>query len=101
MLSDGVSLKDDVLDTVQTQYNDRLFQCCPQAHVLLLSVYVAAISASHVLIDGVDVGKHSLVACFIRGAKRLRLFIRVRIPLWVLVVVLGCLVGTPFKPLGF
>ncbi len=37
-----------------------------------LRIYVAAISACHVLIDGVSVGKHPLVARFIRGAKRLR-----------------------------
>ncbi len=36
-----------------------------------LRIYVAAISACHVLIDGVSVGKHPLVARFIRGAKRL------------------------------
>lgn len=72
-------MKDDVLDTVQTQYTDRLFQCCPQACVLLLSVYVAAISACHTLIDGIDVRKHSLVTHFIHGPKRLRLLVRVRI----------------------
>ncbi len=41
-----------------------------------LRVYVAAISACHVLIDGVSVGKHPLVARFIRGAKRLRQSLR-------------------------
>ncbi len=45
-----------------------------------LRVYVAAISACHVLIDGVSVGKHPLVARFIRGAKRLRPPTRVTVP---------------------
>lgn len=43
-----------------------------QAHVLVHSIYVAAISACHALVDWVSVGKYPLVAHFIRGAKRVR-----------------------------
>ncbi len=44
-------------------------------------VYVSAISACRVLIDGISVGKHPLVACFIHGAHRLRLPTRATVPL--------------------
>ncbi len=64
-----------------------------------LRVYVAAISACHVLIDGVSVGKHPLVARFIRGAKRLRPPTRATVPSWDLAIVLEGLVMTPFEPL--
>ncbi len=64
-----------------------------------LRVYVAAISACHVLIDGVSVGKHPLVARYIRGAKRLRPPTRATVPLWDLAIVLEGLVMTPFEPL--
>ncbi len=64
-----------------------------------LRVYVAAISACHVLIDGVSVGKHPLVARFIQGAKRLRPPTRATVPSWDLAIVLEGLVTTPFEPL--
>ncbi|KAI2656086.1 Transposon Ty3-G Gag-Pol polyprotein [Labeo rohita] len=53
-----------------------------------LRVYVAAISACHTLIDGVSVGKHPLVARFIRGARRLRPPTRATVPSWDLAIVL-------------
>ncbi len=65
----------------------------------ILRVHVAAISACHVLIDGVSVGKHPLVACFIQGAKRLRPSMRATVPSWDLAIVLEGLVGTPLEPL--
>ncbi len=64
-----------------------------------LRVYVAAISACRVLIDGVSVGKHPLVARFIRGAKRLRPPTRATVPSWDLAIVLKGLIMTPFEPL--
>ncbi len=64
-----------------------------------LRVYVAAISACHVLTDGVSVRKHPLVARFIRGAKRLRPPTRATVPSWDLAIVLEGLVMTPFEPL--
>ncbi len=60
---------------------------------------MAAISACHALIDGVSVGKHPLVARFIRGAKRLRPPTRATVPSWDLAIVLEGLVDTPFEPL--
>ncbi len=57
---------------------------------------MATISACHVLIDGVSVGKHPLVARFIRGAKRLRPPTRATVPSWDLAIVLEGLVMTPF-----
>ncbi len=68
---------------------------CPNT----LRTYVAAISACHALIDGVSVGKHPLVARFIRGAKRLRPPTRATVPSWDLAIVLEGLVDTPFEPL--
>ncbi len=64
-----------------------------------LRVYVAAISACHVLIDGVSVGKNPLVARLIREAKRLRPPARATVPSWDLAIVLEGLVGTPFESL--
>ncbi len=58
---------------------------------------MATISACHVLIDGVSVGKHPLVARFIRGAKRLRPPTRATVPSWDLAIVLEGLVMTPFR----
>ncbi|KAI2655884.1 Layilin [Labeo rohita] len=45
-------------------------------------LYVAAGSVCRTLIDGVSVGKHLLVACFIHGARRLRPLIRVTVLSW-------------------
>ncbi len=64
-----------------------------------LKVYVAAISACHVMIDGVSVGKCPLVARFIRGATRIRSPTRATVPSWDLAIVLEGLVCTPFEPL--
>ena len=64
-----------------------------------LRTYVAAISACHGLIDGISVGKHPLVARFIRGAKRLRPPTRATVPSWDLAIVLEGLAGPPFEPL--
>ncbi len=44
-------------------------------------VYEAAISACHVMIDGISVGKHPLVARFNHGAQWLRLPTRATVPL--------------------
>ncbi len=64
-----------------------------------LRVYVAAISACRVLIDGVSVGKHPLVARFIRGVKWLWPPTRATVPSWDFAIVLEGLVMTPFEPL--
>lgn len=45
-----------------------------------LRVFVAAITACHALIDGVSIGKHPLIACFIHGARHLRPPARVKVP---------------------
>jgi hypothetical protein len=68
---------------------------CPST----LRVYVAVFSACHALVDGVSLGKHPLLARFIRGAKRLRPPVRTKIPSWDLAIVLEGLVETPFEPL--
>ncbi len=64
-----------------------------------LKVYVAAISACHVMIDGVSVGKCPLVARFIQGATWIRSPTRATVPSWDLAIVLEGLVCTPFEPL--
>lgn len=64
-----------------------------------LRVYVVAISACHVPIYLVSVGRHPLVVCFIQGAKRLRPPTRPTVPSWDLAIVLEGMVWIPFKPL--
>lgn len=64
-----------------------------------LRVYVAAISAHHVRIDGQQLGSHALVTQFLRGAQRLRPPQSVRVSLWDLGLVLKSLTLPPFEPL--
>ncbi|XDV47256.1 hypothetical protein PO909_016939 [Leuciscus waleckii] len=64
-----------------------------------LKVYVAAIGAYHIPLGGMSVGRHPLLARFIRGARRLRPPVRTKIPSWDLAIVLEGLVETPFEPL--
>lgn len=72
---------------MQTLFTPKLFQVpeflqeklssgtCP----CTLRVYVAPISVCHSLNKEVSVGKHPLIARFIRGAKQLRALIRMTI----------------------
>lgn len=64
-----------------------------------LKVYVAAISVFHLPIDGRTVGKHRLVAGFLRGARQLCPSHPVIMPVWDLSLVLDALSGPPFEPL--
>lgn len=64
-----------------------------------LRVYVAAISARHVLVDGRTVGSHPLVSRYLRGAARERPPHVTRVPSWDLPVVLEALCSPPFEPL--
>ncbi|XDV29401.1 hypothetical protein PO909_032535 [Leuciscus waleckii] len=74
---------------------ETILSTCPAT----LKVYVAALSACHALVDGVPLGRHPLLARFIRGARRLRPPVRTKIPSWDLAIVLEGLVETPFEPL--
>ena len=65
-----------------------------------LKVYLAAISACHVGINGKTVGQHPLVCRFLRGARRLRPVSKPLSPGWDLPLVLGALSGPPFEPLS-
>ncbi len=56
-----------------------------------IKVYIAAISHFHSLVDGVSVGKHSLVSQWPRNVMRS--------PAWDLTIVLRSLVKAPFEPL--
>lgn len=60
---------------------------------------MAAISAEHVPIGGVSVGRHLLVSRFLQGMRRLRPFRPVRISSWDLAIVKEGLAGQPFEPL--
>ncbi len=102
--SDGTFSKVDVWHTMQTKFTATLFQCwssckknCPQVHVLVLSVYVDAISACHTLTDRVSVGEHPLVARSICEAKQMRLPTIATVPLWDLAVKLLC-TGSGWDP---
>ena len=64
-----------------------------------LKVYVAAIGAFHSPLDGGPLGRHHLVARFLRGARRLRPAAHPRVPAWDLAVVLEGLAEAPFEPL--
>ncbi len=64
-----------------------------------IKVYIAAISHFHSLVDGVSVGKHSLVSQFLKGAYRLWPRNVMRSPAWDLTIVLRSLVKAPFEPL--
>ncbi len=58
-------------------------------------VYVAAISAYHILLGGTSLGKDPLVSRFLHGTFRLR---RARVPTWDLATVLQGLSLAPFEP---
>ncbi|KAK9957703.1 hypothetical protein ABG768_011926 [Culter alburnus] len=65
-----------------------------------LKVYVAAISAFHISLEGgLSVGRDPLVTRFLRGTLRLRPPVRTRVPAWDLAVVLQGLAEAPFEPL--
>ncbi|KAJ7996685.1 hypothetical protein DPEC_G00239590 [Dallia pectoralis] len=62
-----------------------------------LKVYVAALSACHVPLNGVSLGRHPLVSRFLRGARRLRPAAGMRVPSWDLAIVLEGLSRAPFE----
>lgn len=64
-----------------------------------IKVYAAAISASHVRVEGRTIGSHPLVARFLKGSLRLRPPQRNRVPPWDLLLVLRALCRAPFEPL--
>ncbi len=64
-----------------------------------LKVYLAAISACHVRIDGFSPGCHFLASQFLKGARRLRPPRTTSLPSWSLDVVLEALAKAPFEPL--
>ncbi|KAI2652499.1 ORF V: Enzymatic polyprotein [Labeo rohita] len=63
------------------------------------SVYVAAIAAYHDAVHGASIGKHQLVARFLRGARRINPPRPHLVPSWDLSVALRGLRGPPFEPL--
>ncbi len=64
-----------------------------------LKVYVAAITAHHDAVDGRSLGKHNLIASFLRGARRLNPPRPPLVPSWDLSTVLAGLQRDPFEPL--
>ncbi len=64
-----------------------------------LKVYVAAISAYHIPLGGMSLGRDPLVSRFLHGTLRLRPADRTRVPTWDLAIVLQGLSLAPFKPL--
>lgn len=64
-----------------------------------LKVYVAAISAYHVPVNGSSLGCHALICSFLKGARRLRPARKPHFPGWDLPLVLGFLCSPPFEPL--
>ena len=64
-----------------------------------LGVYIAAISARHVLVDGRTVGSHRLVCRYLKGAVRTRPPRVARVPSWDLPLVLEAMCSPPFEPL--
>ncbi len=64
-----------------------------------LKVYVVAISAYHIPLDGMSMGKDPLVSHFLRGTLRLRPAARTRVQTWDLAIVLQGLSLAPFEPL--
>ncbi len=64
-----------------------------------LKVYVVAISAYHIPLGGMSMGKDPLVSHFLRGTLRLRPAARTRVPTWDLTIVLQGLSLAPFEPL--
>lgn len=65
-----------------------------------VKVYLAAISACHIGLDGKTVGQHPLVQRFMKGALRLQKVSRPLFPSWDLAVVLDALCQPPFEPLS-
>lgn len=47
-----------------------------------IKVFVLAISANHIPINGASLGRHPLVSRFLRGARHLRPFPQSRVPFW-------------------
>ncbi|MBN3302713.1 HARB1 nuclease, partial [Amia calva] len=66
----------------------------------MLKVYLAAISACHVWIDGEPPGSHFLAVQFLKGARRLWPPRTPSLPAWHLDVVLDALSQAPFEPLN-
>ncbi|KAL0149855.1 hypothetical protein M9458_054903, partial [Cirrhinus mrigala] len=64
-----------------------------------LKVYVAAISAHHVPVEGSSLGSHKLVCSFLKGARRLKPARNPHFPLWDLPTVLLFLCSSQFEPL--
>ncbi len=64
-----------------------------------LKVYVAAISAYHIPLGGMSMGKDPLVSRFLCGTLRLRPAACTRVPTWDLAIVLQGFSLAPFKPL--
>ncbi|MBN3304948.1 CBLN4 protein, partial [Amia calva] len=65
-----------------------------------LKVYLAAISACHVRIDGKPPGSHFLAVQFLKGARWLRPPRTLSLPAWHLDIVLDALSQAPFEPLN-
>ncbi len=63
-----------------------------------LKVYVVAISAYHIPLGGMSLGKDPLVSRFLRSTLRLRPAARSRVPTWDLAIVLQGLSLAPFVP---
>lgn len=64
-----------------------------------IKVYLAAISACHIGVDGKPVSQHEWVARFMKGARRLLPVRKSLVPPWDLAVVLDALCLPPFEPL--
>ncbi len=64
-----------------------------------LKVYVAAIAAHHDAVDGRSLGKHDLIARFLKGARRMNPSRPPLVPSWDLSIVLAGLQRGPFEPL--
>lgn len=83
--------------TILLTYLQRLLE--KGLSVSTIKVYVAAISAKHILVDGRSVGSHPLVSRFLKGAMRLRPPRLTRVPSWDLPIVLEGLCCPPFEPM--
>ncbi len=81
-----------VLEFLQDRFTARL---TPST----LKVYVAAISAYHIPLGGMSMGKDPLVSHFLRGTLRLRPAARTRVSTWDLAIVLQGLSLAAFEPL--
>ncbi len=64
-----------------------------------LNVNMAAISAYHIPLGGMSLGKDPLVSRFLCGTLRLRPAARTRVPTWDLAIVLQGISLAPFEPL--